>query len=100
ATLVSSTLSLHDALPISLTWSPDGKRLASASKDLAIEVWDTADLQRGFPLPGAPNMDGALTPDGRRYAGLSEIRTTEGKATRDLDRKSTRLNSQSRFDLV
>ena len=50
------TLKGHTNAVISVAFSPDGKRIASASEDRTVKVWDAADR------PGAPHPQGAHRP--------------------------------------
>jgi WD40 repeat protein len=42
----------HSAVAWSLAFSPDGKRLASASRDMTVKIWDTASGQEVLTLRG------------------------------------------------
>jgi WD40 repeat protein/serine/threonine protein kinase len=63
----------HDASADDVAWSPDGQRLASASRDGAIRLWEAA-TGRERTLVRSQRLRGfvaflAFTPDGRRLVG-------------------------------
>ncbi len=72
------TLSGHDGPILRVAYSPDGRRLASASRDHRVKVWDAVTGEQLLMLPehagGVSGM--AYSPDGRRLV------TTAGGATR------------------
>ena len=63
---VVHTLTGHSADVVSATFSPDGRRLATASYDRTIKLWDTATGQDVFTLRGhtAGVVSLAFSPDG------------------------------------
>jgi WD40 repeat protein len=69
------TLSLqgHTGPVESVAFSPDGKRLASASKDGTVKVWDAATGQEILTLKGHTDqvLSVAFSPDGKRLASAS-----------------------------
>jgi WD40 repeat protein len=63
----------------SLAFSPDGKRLASASSDHTVRVWDVTRDQDALTLPRHPGSVVAFLPDGRLV-----LRTSAGCTVRDV----------------
>jgi WD40 repeat protein/tRNA A-37 threonylcarbamoyl transferase component Bud32 len=69
------TLRGHAEAVTSVVFSPDGKRLASASRDGAVKVWDAASGQETLTLNGCTSV--AFSPDGKRLASASEDKTVK-----------------------
>src|SRR3989442_7954255 len=63
----------HTYFVNSVTWSPDGKRLASASSDTTVQVWDASSGQMLLTYRGhhAYVRSVAWSPDGKRLASAS-----------------------------
>ena len=70
---VRKTLKGHTGSVLSVAWSPDGKRLATASDDKTAKVWDAASGQELLTLKGHTNIvdSVAWSPDGKRLATAS-----------------------------
>ena len=73
AALKFPTLKGHTDQVWSVVFSPDGKRLASASSDHTVKVWDVISGQETLSLKGhsAEVVSVAFSPDGKRLASAS-----------------------------
>ena len=69
----------HSDVVYAVAWSPDGKRMASGSRDTTVQVWDVATGGNVYTYPGHhDNADTvAWSPDGRRIASGSDDHTVQ-----------------------
>jgi WD40 repeat protein/predicted Ser/Thr protein kinase len=89
------TLRGHTFGVLGVSFSPDGKQLASATQDGTVKLWDAASGQKLFTLNGQPDdgkqhdgrhldlppptavFDVAFSPDGKQLASASQDRTAK-----------------------
>jgi len=73
------TLKGHTGEVLSVAFSGDGKRLASASYDQTVKVWDATSGQEMFTLQGHTSEVNsvAFSPDGKRLASASNDQTVK-----------------------
>jgi WD40 repeat protein len=69
----------HTAAVTSLTYSPDGKRLASAGGDRIVKVWDSSTGKAALTLIGHTGKITSVTysPDGKHLATASDDKTVK-----------------------
>jgi WD40 repeat protein len=72
-----ATLQGHTGAVYSITWSPDGKTLASGSGDRTVKLWDAATGKLLATLQGHTGAvySVAWSPDGKTLASGSDDRT-------------------------
>jgi WD40 repeat protein len=72
------TLQGHGSEVMCVTYSPDGRRIASGGRDRTIRIWDVADGRQGQVLRGHSGavLAVAFSPDGRRLASVGEDELT------------------------
>ena len=70
---VLHTLIGHTADVVGIAFSPDGRRIATASHDRTVKVWDTATGREVFTLRGhtAGVLSVAFSPEGHRIVSGS-----------------------------
>jgi WD40 repeat protein len=67
----------HSAGVNAVVWSPDGKRIASGSQDLTVQVWDAADGSHVYIYHGHSSFVNAVawSSDGQRISSGSADKT-------------------------
>lgn len=72
----------HTGDVTSLSWSPDGTRIASGSYDSTVQVWNATNGKRNFTFTGNSFIDNevvavAWAPNGKRIASASNIESVQ-----------------------
>jgi WD40 repeat protein len=75
----------HEGPVRCVCYSPDGKRLASAGRGKAVQLWDAATGQKSLSLPVAPDdaLNCCFSPDGRLIAA-AQFSRDDDRAGREV----------------
>ena len=73
------TYSRHTGAVLGVAWSPDGTRIASASADRTVQVWEAVSGHRLLTYTGHKSfvLSVAWSPDGTRIASASDDQTVQ-----------------------
>jgi WD40 repeat protein len=95
------TLEGHTGAVVAVSFSPDGRRLASASHDGSVKVWDAQAGQELLTLRGHAGSVSSVcfSPDGRRLASASYGRL-EGKDEKLMGGEVTVWDAQTGRELL
>jgi WD40 repeat protein len=96
--LETLTLTGHSDGVVSVAFSPDGRRLASASRDGIVWVWDSATGLGVLTLTGHSQgvVSVAFSPDGWRLASAGAGGTVKVWDARPLDTEPAKLGPTPR----